>query len=88
MRREPGWMSRNDRDGVLLAGTAVLSDGRQVVVQLTNLSREGCRIESEETLPIGERLTLHVEPLAGVAGSVRWSLAGKAGVRFEVGDRA
>lgn len=86
MRREPGWMSRNHRDGVLLAGSAVLSDGRQIGVRLTNLSREGCRIESEETLRIGERLTLDAEPLAGVAGLVRWSLAGKAGVRFEVGD--
>lgn len=82
MRREPGWLSRNHRDPVLLSGIAVLSDLREVAVRLTNLSPTGCRIESGETLPIGESLTLDVGPLVGVAGMVRWSLNGIAGVRF------
>ena len=85
MRRVPGWLSRDHRDPVLLSGTATLSDGREIAVRLTDLSPKGCCVRSGETLRIGERLALTVGPLAAVAGSVRWSLFGTAGVRFDAG---
>ncbi len=86
MPRPPGWISRDDRDAVILRGTAVLSDSREVSVRLTNISREGCRVESGESLRIGERLHLRIEALDGIAAVVRWSLEGTAGLRFEGGD--
>lgn len=43
----PGWISRDDRDAVLLAGSAVLADGRVVEVSVTDLSREAA--ESNQT---------------------------------------
>ena len=86
MRRLPGWISRNDRDAVLLSGSAELADGRVVDVQLTDLSKEGCRVQSAETLKIGEQITLNVEAIENVVAVVRWELCGTAGLRFVSGD--
>ena len=53
-----------------------------VAASVTDLSRDGCRIESEETLKIGDVVTVNAAPLGYVEGTVRWSLFGTAGVRF------
>jgi len=70
----------------MLNGRAVLGDGREVEVRVTDLSREGCRVESGETLRIGERITLSAAPLENVTAVIRWELCGTAGVRFVQGD--
>lgn len=80
------WIPRGHRDPVSLSGFAVLSDGREIAVHLTDLSKEGCRVDSDEPLRIGESLRLNVEHFEGVAASVRWSLFGTAGLRFDEGD--
>ena len=77
---------RDHRDAVAIGGIAVLSDGSQIGVRLTDMSRQGCKVESDETLRIGAPLVLHAGPLDGVSASVRWSLFGTAGVRFTDGD--
>lgn len=86
MRRLPGWISRADRDAVTLNGRAVLGDGREVDVCVTDLSKEGCRVQSRETLRIGDRITLNAAPLDNVSAIIRWELCGTAGVRFFQGD--
>lgn len=86
MRREPGWIARADREGVELTGVAVLADGREIPVEITNLTPEGCRVRSDETIGIGERIHLMVPSLEDLAGTIRWSLAGDAGVRFTRGE--
>ena len=82
MRRVPGWVSREEREAVSLGGSATLADGREIAVQLTDISRDGCRVLSDETLGIGQQILLNVAPLTGVSGMVRWSLFGIAGIRF------
>lgn len=82
MQRQPGWIARADREDVRLSGTALLADGRQIPVEITNLSRHGCSVLSDETIGIGERIELSAQPLGDVAGTIRWSLFGSAGVRF------
>lgn len=84
--RLPGWLSRFDRDVVLLHGMARRADGREIPAQLTNLSKEGCRLETSETLKIGERVKVNIEMFDQISGTVRWSLLGVAGVRFDSGD--
>lgn len=84
--RLPGWLSRFDRDRVTLHGIAELPDGRVIPAQLTNLSKEGCRLETDETLKIGGRVKVTMEMFDQVGGTVRWSLLGKSGVRFDCGD--
>ena len=82
VRRLPGWISRADRDPVSLSGNAVLADGREVRISVTDLSRDGCRVECDETLKIGETIRLNVDAVDNVAAVVRWELCGTAGVRF------
>jgi hypothetical protein len=82
IQRQPGWIARADREEVLLSGTAVLADGRTIPVEVTNLSKDGCSLRSDELIGIGEMVSLNVPPLKGVEGTIRWSLFGSAGVRF------
>ena len=82
MKRVPGWVAREDRETVSLSGLATLSDGRVLSVRLTDISRDGCRVQSDETLGIGECVELSVGPLEAIPGKVRWSLFGTAGIRF------
>ena len=82
IERQPGWIARIDREEVLLTGTAVLANGRHIPVEVTNLSKDGCSLRSDELIAIGELVRLNVPPLDGVMGTIRWSLLGSAGVRF------
>ncbi len=63
-----------------------LGNGREVEIKVTDLSKEGCRVESEETLLIGDLITLNAAPLQNVSAIIRWELCGTAGVRFVHGD--
>lgn len=82
-RREPGWISRDDRTPTLLVGTAALEDGRTVAVTMSDVSRDGCRLDFDgESLRIGEWVNLEAEGHSAMRGQVRWSLLGSAGVRF------
>jgi len=47
---------------VTLDGRAQLGDGREVEVIVTDLSKEGCQVQSAEMLKIGELITLYVAP--------------------------
>jgi hypothetical protein len=60
----------------------VLADGRQIPIEITNLSSDGCQVVSDETIGIGELIYLRIPSLEEVAGTIRWSLFGNAGVRF------
>lgn len=82
MQRMPGWIARSDREDVRLGGTALLADGRHIPVEVTNVSSDGCQVLSNETIAIGELIHLNVPSLEDVAGTIRWSLFGNAGVRF------
>ena len=82
MQRLPGWIARADRKDVTLSGTAVLTDGRNIPVEITNLSPDGCGVRSQETIAIGELVRLNIPPLEELVGTIRWSLFGIAGVRF------
>lgn len=74
------WVKRADRDPVSVAASLVLED-RRLPVLITNISEDGCRITCEETLPIGSHVTIRVN-LVNIAATIRWSLAGSAGLRF------
>ena len=80
--RVPGWIKRRDRREVKVAAVAHLSDGAEIAVQITNMSAEGCQLEAEQTLGIGEKLRLAVPRLGEVSAQVRWSFGSKAGLYF------
>lgn len=82
-RREPGWIARDDRMPTLLEGNALREDGSVVAVTMSDLSRDGCRLDFDgETLRIGEWVNLEAAGHSVMRAQVRWSLLGSAGVRF------
>jgi hypothetical protein len=82
MERKPGWSSRNDRTDVDFAGIVIRADGSHQAVQVTNISEDGCRIESDMQLSIGEWVTIRIPGHAQWRARVRWALMDSAGLKF------
>jgi hypothetical protein len=77
-----GWIGRKDRDEVAIDAIVQRDDGSQRRVTLSNLSSEGCRIESDGDFRIGERLQIAIPDMGKLNAQVRWALPGSAGARF------
>ena len=82
MEREPDWSSRNERTDVNFAGVVIRADGSSQVVRVTNISNDGCRIEGDRQLSIGEWVTVRIAGHAEWRASVRWALVNSAGLKF------
>ena len=82
-----GWVERGQRRGVDLAAMAYRSDGSGLPVKLRNISYEGCLLESEAAMAVGERITLALPRMGEIKAQVRWiAEAGKAGAKFVVDE--
>ena len=81
-RREPGQVKRQPRVRVEHDGVLIDSDGVEVPVKVADISREGCRLITDGTPMIGERVTLKVGRAGAVPAQVRWALGNEAGLRF------
>ena len=57
-------------------------DGSRAPVKLTNLTDEGCRIESSDHLQIGERLAIAIPRVGHLNAQIRWALGDSAGAKF------
>lgn len=89
MQRGQGWIGRKDRSHVSVDALVMRHDGARVKVRLTNVSDEGCRIESDETFRIGEHVSIGLPRMGNVRAQVRWALPGSAGTQFlDEGDHA
>ena len=77
-----GWIGRKDRPDSSVEAVAYCADGTEVAVIITNMSDEGCRMESAHTFVIGEQLRLAVPEVGYVVAQIRWALLGAAGARF------
>ena len=73
---------RKDRYPVEIDAVVHRDDGRKVPVRLSNFSDQGCRVETDESFHIGERLQIAVPRMGNVKAQVRWALPGAAGTRF------
>lgn len=80
--REPGWTPRNDRHRVDLAARVHREGCPALPVTVTDLTEQGCRISSQETLQIGELIQLEIPHLGYLSAQIRWALHGEAGARF------
>jgi PilZ domain len=58
------------------------SDGTKFQARVSNFSDQGCRIETDRNVHIGERLEIAVPRMGNVKAQVRWALPGAAGTRF------
>jgi len=82
VHRMHGWIGRKDRDEVAIDAVVHRDDGSKKSVTLSNLSTDGCRIESDGDFRIGERLQIAIPSIGQLDAQVRWALPGSAGARF------
>jgi hypothetical protein len=82
MQRLQGWVGRKDRHPVEIEAVVHRDDGSRESVRLSNFSEEGCRIDSDRDLRIGERLQIAIPRMGRVKAQVRWALPGSAGAKF------
>jgi hypothetical protein len=82
MQRMHGWIGRKDRLPVGIDAVVHRADGSTVPVKVTDLTDQGCRIETGEMFAIAERFHIAVPRLGLVEAQVRWAIDGSAGTRF------
>jgi hypothetical protein len=77
-----GWVSRKDRNPVEIDAVVQRDDGTRAEVRLSDLTDEGCRIQTDDHFRIGEQLQIAIPRLGQLSAQVRWALPGSAGARF------
>lgn len=82
MRRMHGWVGRKDRNPVEIDAVVQRDDGSRAEVRLSDLTDEGCRIETDDHFRIGEQLQIAIPRLGQLSAQVRWAFPGSAGARF------
>lgn len=80
--REPGQIKRSPRVDTRFETCLIDSDGGRHQVMVTDISREGCRLESDELLKIGENVQIVVPKYGTFAAQIRWALGNEAGAVF------
>lgn len=88
MQRMHGWIGRKDRQPVAVDAVVHRADGASVAVKLSNISDEGCRIESGGDLRIGEQVEIAIPEYGRLKAQIRWAFAGSAGLKFLAEDEA
>jgi hypothetical protein len=82
VHRVHDWTGRKERHPVSLDAIVHRTDGRSAPVKLTNLTDQGCRIEAEHGLDIGEHLEIAIPGVGKMRAQVRWALHDSAGAKF------
>jgi hypothetical protein len=77
-------MERQDRRAVELRGFGVRSNDEIVDIRVLNLSYDGCMIECETPLAVGEEIKLSVLGRGAIRAAVRWYKGRRAGLLFEL----
>lgn len=80
--REPGQIKRAPRIDTKFQAALVDSDGNSHNVMVIDISAEGCRLETDGSLRIGEKVQLEVPKYGSVAAQIRWALGTEAGAVF------
>ena len=80
--REPGQISRAPRVSSHLRATLIDINGREMPGIVTDISKGGFRITSDEPLMIGERVHVRVDRYGDYPAQIRWATGGEAGGVF------
>jgi hypothetical protein len=81
--REPGHIKRAPRVDTHIDAALTDCDGSRMEAVVLDISREGCRLETDGTLKIGEKIELHVPRFGTFAAQVRWAMGNEAGAVFQ-----
>jgi hypothetical protein len=74
---------RPERRAVELRAYAVRAGGEILDMRVTDLCVDGCRVEAEAAVPVGEELKLTLLGRGSIRARVRWSDGRNAGLQFE-----
>ena len=80
--REPGEIKRAPRVDTRFDASLIDSDGTVVPVVVTDISKQGCRLETDGSLKIGENVQLQVPKYGNFPAQIRWALGNQAGAVF------
>jgi hypothetical protein len=80
--REPGQIKRAPRVDTRFSTRLMDSDGNTIDVVIIDISREGCRLETNATLRIGEKVQIEVPKHGSFPAQIRWALGKEAGAVF------
>jgi hypothetical protein len=80
--REPGQIKRAPRVDTRFKATLTDSDGGKHQVVVRDISREGCRLETDDLLKIGEKVQIEVPKYGTYPAQIRWALGNEAGAVF------
>lgn len=80
--REPGFVRRAPRVDTNFEASLTDSDGHKVPVMVLDLSREGCRLETDGSLDIDEKIELEVPKYGVFPAQIRWVMGNEAGAVF------
>ncbi len=80
--REPGEIKRAPRVDTKFSTSLIDSDGNAVSVVVIDISREGCRMETDGSLKIGEKVQIKVPKYGTFPAQIRWALGNEAGAVF------
>ena len=80
--REAGHIKRAPRVDTRYPALLTDSDGQTIKVVVTDISRDGCRIESDGEFKIGETVEIHVKRYGDYSAQIRWALGREAGAVF------
>jgi hypothetical protein len=82
VHRIHGWIGRKDRQPVAVDAVVRRADGTSTAVKLSNVSDDGCRMETDEDFRIGELFDIAIPRFGQVRAQVRWAIGGSAGAKF------
>lgn len=80
--REPGFIKREPRVDTKYKASLIDSDGAKLTVVVIDISASGCRMETDGTLQIGERVEIEVPRYGTYPAQIRWALGNEAGAVF------
>lgn len=80
--RTPGHVKRSPRIDASIGADVTDSEGHQVPVTIVDISKDGCRMETDGTLMIGEQVEIHVDDGSMHRARIRWALGNEAGAEF------
>ena len=80
--REPGQIKRAPRVDTKFSTRLTDSDGAVIDVVVIDISREGCRLQTDGSLRIGENVQIEVPKHGSFAAQIRWALGNEAGAVF------
>jgi hypothetical protein len=70
-----------------MASTVCRDDGSATEVRISDISYDGCQLETDIPFAIGETVTLNLPQMGEVKAQIRWtSLDGRSGARFLIDE--